>query len=171
MKRYFLMFFSLHYLFVWVPSAVGQASQTADYKWQSDNRGGVTITVYVGINRAITIPNSINGNPVTSIGVSAFSRKQLTGVTIPNSVTSIEEYAFYNNQLTSITIPGSVTSIGESAFAHNQLTSVTIGANLMLNAWKNPFGSEGLVDAYNSAGRQSGTYTRPNADSTTWTRR
>jgi tRNA G37 N-methylase TrmD len=126
MKRCFLIFFSLHYLFVWVPSAVGQASQSADYKWQSDGRGGVIITGYNGIDRAITIPNSINGNPVTSIGDSAFSRNQLTSVTIPNSVTSIGEYAFCNNLLASVTIPNSVTSIENGVFYRNQLTNITI---------------------------------------------
>ena len=65
-------------------------------------------------------------NSVTSIGDSAFSRNNLTNITIPNSVTSIGNYAFYNNNLTNITIPNSVTSIGNYAFFRNNLTSVTI---------------------------------------------
>jgi len=75
----------------------------------------------------LVITDTVLGEPVTSIGDSAFSGNQLTSVTIGNSVTSIGNSAFANNKLTSVTIPNSVTSIGESAFSGNQLTSVTIG--------------------------------------------
>ena len=44
---------------------------------------------------AITIPSTLGGDPVTSIGDGAFSGcSSLTSVTIPNSVTSIGERAF-----------------------------------------------------------------------------
>ena len=86
----------------------------------------VTITGYTGSGGSVTIPGTIDGKPVTSIGNSAFNQKKLTSVTIPNSVTSIGDYAFQDNQLTSVIIPNSVTSIGGYAFSRNQLTSVTI---------------------------------------------
>ena len=73
---------------------------------------------------SVTIPDS-----VTSIGSSAFSGcSGLTSVIIPDSVTSIGSSAFSGcSGLTSITIPDSVTSIGESAFCNcSGLTSVTI---------------------------------------------
>ena len=78
---------------------------------------------------AITIPSSLGGYPVTSIGNDAFRDcSGLTSVTIPNSVTSIGGSAFYGcSRLTSVTIPNSVTSIGGSAFrVCSSLTSVTI---------------------------------------------
>ena len=77
----------------------------------------------------ITIPTSLGGYCVTSIGNSAFSRcNGLTSVTIPNSVTNIGSSAFYYcSGLTSVTIPNSVTSIGSSVFYYcSSLTSVTI---------------------------------------------
>ena len=88
----------------------------------------VMITGYTGTNKAISIPAQMRNLPVTEIRSSAFSKKDLTSVTIPNSVTSIGISAFANNNLTSVTIPNSVTSIGDNAFSTNkQLTSVTIG--------------------------------------------
>ena len=78
---------------------------------------------------AVTIPSSLGGKPVTSIGSCAFYIcSGLTSVTIPNSVTSIGSKAFSEcSGLTSVTIPDSVTSIGRDAFYNcGGLTSVTI---------------------------------------------
>ena len=67
---------------------------------------------------AVTIPSTLGGKPVTSIGDGTFYYcDDLTSVTIPDSVTSIGERAFYNcSGLTSVTMPDSVTRIGSSAF-------------------------------------------------------
>jgi len=90
----------------------------------------ITITgCDMGASGALTIPATIEGNPVTSIGESAFNGCiSLTSITIGNSVTSIGEAAFaYCDILTSITIGNSVTSIGEGAFFNcSSLTSITI---------------------------------------------
>ena len=77
----------------------------------------------------VTIPSTLGGKPVTSIGSSAFSGcSGMTSVTIPFGVTSIGSHAFYSCLgLTSVTIPSGVTSIGEYAFwCCSGLTSVTI---------------------------------------------
>ena len=78
---------------------------------------------------AITIPSTLGGYSVTSIGAFAFyDCSSLTSVTIPDSVTSIGSSAFEGcSGLTSITIPDSVTSIGNSAFSEcYNLTGVYI---------------------------------------------
>ena len=54
------------------------------------NSGTFTIIGYTGLGGAVTIPDTINGLPVTSIGSCAFQFcTSLTSVTIPNSVTRI----------------------------------------------------------------------------------
>jgi hypothetical protein len=120
------------------------------------NNGAITITGYnAGINRAIVVPDTINGYPVTSIGDYAFQfiGNGLTNVTIPNSVTNIGSYAFFDcgftsltlgtniirigtnafcycSSLTGITIPASVTSIEYAAFCDTAITNVIISANV-----------------------------------------
>ena len=103
------------------------------------NSGAITITGYSGSGGAVTIPDTINGLPVTSIGNSAFfnnlpdyNSSSLTSVTIPNSVTNIGQQAFSGcNSLTSVNIPNGVTSIGDYAFySCYSLTSVSIGTSV-----------------------------------------
>jgi BspA type Leucine rich repeat region (6 copies) len=97
------------------------------------NNGAITITSYrSGPGGAVTIPDSINGLPVTSIGDAAFSafynarlHNYPFSVVIPSSVTNIGSGAFASTSLTSVTIPASVTLLGEGVFQGcSNLTSV-----------------------------------------------
>lgn len=95
----------------------------------STTSGKVTIDKYVGSDSAVTIPSTLDGYPVISIGHDAFyANYGVTNVTIPTGVTTIGYMAFDNCiNLTSITIGSSVTSIGDGAFnGCASLASVTI---------------------------------------------
>ena len=78
---------------------------------------------------AITVPSTLGGYTVVTIGATAFiGCSGLTSVTIPSCVTSIGYRAFLGcTGLTSVAIPSSVTSIGGSAFwGCSNLTTVEI---------------------------------------------
>ena len=79
---------------------------TADGFLWAETENGFGIFGYIGEASSATIPETINGNDVTSIGSSAFSGcTSLTSVTIPDSVTSIGDAAFWGcSSLTSVHI-------------------------------------------------------------------
>jgi hypothetical protein len=104
------------------------AAQAQDFTCITNN-GTITITRYTGPGGDVTIPDTIHGLPVTSIGDHAFFRSTtLTSVTIPDSVTSIGIEAFGEcTSLTNVTIGNSVTSIGNGSFRGcSSLTTFTI---------------------------------------------
>ena len=76
------------WLLLTVPAAV-----QAQFNYTTNN-GTITITGYTGPAGAVTVPSTINGLPVTSIGQQAFFFAGVTSVSIPGSVTYIGGYAF-----------------------------------------------------------------------------
>ena len=110
------------------------AATNGDLTYEVQDEGTIKITdCNESASGALTIPSTIDGKKVTSIGKKAFEHcRKLTNITIPNSVTSIEEYAFDSCiSLTNITIPDSVTSIGIYAFyGCSSLTNITIPGNV-----------------------------------------
>ena len=119
----------------------------------SDGEAEVSGFVPFGCVPDLVIPETFEGNSVTSIGYEAFKMSCLTSVTIPNSVTRIGSYAFWSNlllasvhigngvtvigfnafggnQLTSIVIPNSVITIGSRAFTSNKLTRIVLGSSV-----------------------------------------
>jgi hypothetical protein len=96
------------------------------------NNGTINITGYTGSGGVVTILDTIDVLPVTSIGSNAFQYcTNLTNITIPNSVVNIGENAFqgcYN--LTNILIGINVTNMEAYAFQNcSNLASIYFQSN------------------------------------------
>ena len=94
------------------------------------NNGKVTITGYKGNGIRLTIPDRIEGYPVTEIANSAFYKGEFTRVVLPETLQSISDHAFNRcNEITKIVIPSSVTTIGKQAFSDCQNLSEVVFAD------------------------------------------
>ena len=86
------------------PVVWGYIDWSGEFEY-SVNGDSVTIDKYIGTNTKVTIPSSIDGLPVTSIGGGAFSScTNLTSITIPDSITSINCSFYWCTSLTSIVV-------------------------------------------------------------------
>ena len=112
----------------------------------------------------ITIPDSVSG-----LGQGAFARNRLTGVAISDSIGILDSAVFAYNSLSNVVIPGGVLIIDYAVFACNPVTSITIREGVSLR-WEMLGGNDSFEQAYEKSGRLAGTYTRPNPESTVWTR-
>jgi len=99
----------------WLTTAL--INPVADFTYTTNN-GAITITGYVGAGGNVIIPDTINGDLVTSIGDSAFLNVTgMTNVVFGSGVTSIGDHAFDScSSLTSVIIPATVTNLGTYAF-------------------------------------------------------
>lgn len=115
--------------------------------------GSVTITGAVKDCSKYVIPDTIEGYPVTTIGIGAFARKEslVTEVVIPDGVTRIEVGAFTEcANLTTLTLPSSLTFIGEDAFGSSNFNNVYYGGSAeQWNAIEVGDKNDGLLNASN----------------------
>jgi len=81
-------------------------------------------------NLSVTIPDTLQGKPVTSIDDSVFSNLSISSVNLSKNLRRIGVGAFASNRITQILIPDSVESIGMGAFRNNELRKVTLGDGL-----------------------------------------
>jgi hypothetical protein len=82
------------------------------------NNGELAVLSYTGPGGDVTIPDTIDGLPVTSIGMNAFySRTTLTNLTIGSNVRSVGGAAFEScTSLTNANIGRGLTNLGYHAF-------------------------------------------------------
>ena len=116
-------------------AAAEEALGASEFSYVSVN-GGISVTGYNGTAANVTIPSSINGKTVVSIGEEAFRQKPVTRVTLPATLTSIGRKCFYGCESLEVVNLGSCPSlktIGEGAFSLcNSLAAVRIPDSVTL---------------------------------------
>ncbi len=65
-----------------------------NFKYRILDDNTAEICGYTGKNAVVTVPDSIDSKPVTSIGRTAFYSGKIKEVTIPNTVKNIKWWAF-----------------------------------------------------------------------------
>ncbi len=134
---------------------------------------GVIVIGYDGSEQVLTIPETVNGVPVTAIGEGAFEGDAvLTRIVLPQSLLTIGERAFAGSKLITADL-GGAQDIGASAFeACNGLTYLTmesaqnIGENafagcILLKSLPLPEGLSAIADGAFSGCTGVGTVTLP----------
>lgn len=118
----------------WTPSPPDQ------FEYAS-NAGGITITMYVGTSQNVSVPATVNGLPVTSIGANAFRGSRVRTLAIPGTVISVGDGAFaFCSNLLSVSFLGSAPALGPTVFAGDSATIYYTGAP----GWTIPAGYTGL---------------------------
>lgn len=88
-----------------------------EWTFTTASAGTITITGYTGGGAHVTVPETINGMPVTRIANGAFRGKtDLKTMTLPSGLVAIGSQAFMMSGLTRITIPDGVTAIERETF-------------------------------------------------------
>lgn len=119
-----------------------------DYIYTILENGTAEIVRYSGRDGTVSIPETLDGYPVTVIGNAAFdSCSYVTSVTIPDGVTAVDDYAFiYCRGMTSVTLPDSLEVIGADAFTGcSGLASVSLPDGLRIIGRDAFFGCSGLT--------------------------
>jgi hypothetical protein len=110
---------------IWEATFGGRPAVLLPYTYTTTD-GAISITGYTGSGGAVTIPDSINGLPVTGIADWAFSDcTNLTSITIPASNISIGNWAFAGCiNLTGVYFLGNAPSLGLNVFSGDDYATV-----------------------------------------------
>ena len=96
-------------------------TKTVDGLTMQISGGEATVTAWNKTAEHVTIPDEVDGYPVSAIGPSVFTYR-LSSVTLPEGLKEIGNRAFYGSGITSIELPEGLRKIGENAFANSRLT-------------------------------------------------
>lgn len=114
--------------------ADGISRESGDYEYVLLKDGTAELSFYKNSKAtSLTVPSSIDGYRVTSIGEECFTYMiLLTEVTISEGITSISPLAFENcSQLVTLHLPSSLTTVADMAFIGcSSLSNVTYGGDL-----------------------------------------
>ena len=101
-----------------VGGIVAGAELSGDFRYGMLDDGTAEITGYVGSDKNVDIPSSIDGAKVTRIGEAAFNgNTSITSVDIPKNVIAVGAKAFNGcTELAKVTLPDGIKVIDEYAF-------------------------------------------------------
>ncbi len=115
------------------PSTQANRVEMVDYQYKVDKeKEEVTLTKYIGSDMSPSIPETVAGFNVTTIGSACFKNQKITSVYIPKTVTAINTAAFNNCQsLKTVYFLGTnYVDIGESVFENCvSLSNISLSAN------------------------------------------
>jgi hypothetical protein len=106
----------------------------AQFTYNTNTDGTLTITGYTGSGGAITIPTNINGLTVSGIGTQVlFTNTTVTSLTIPGSVTNFANNAFWAALgISTVTLGNGISSVGSNMFSYcTNLSEVTLPSGLI----------------------------------------
>lgn len=133
MKKYthvFILMLCALFCMLAVPADEAQAAVTVgDFEFeQYSGDSGYTLTKYNGSDAAVTIPDTVNGRDVISIGTSAFEGTDITKVDLSGTkVTSIGYYAFSDcASLTEVSFPATLETIDNWVFYKSGIEKVDL---------------------------------------------
>jgi uncharacterized repeat protein (TIGR02543 family) len=96
---------------------------------------------------AITIPETLDGQTIKSIGKSSFSDGYIFEINLPKTLVTIQYGAFSYCELTDLFIPASVESIGEVAFLRNNIRNISFEEGSRLKTIENDaFSSNKIIN-------------------------
>jgi hypothetical protein len=126
---------TIGYVDVWLYAWWKDDPDNNPYEYTDNSlNGGVIITKYFtydGQIQTITIPDALDGKPVTAIGEGAFANVNLDSIVLPAQLEVIGNKAFaYNSWIENIVIPDTVKSIGKLAFQSCSLKGIGFGKGL-----------------------------------------
>ena len=109
------------------------------YTYTTKDDNTIEVCSYTGKRRYASVPVSIEGKLVTSVGEQCFAdNTRLRSVELPDTITEIGGWAFSGcSSLRRIEIPDAVTEIGIEAFANcSRLSEISIGIDSNLTTIK-----------------------------------
>ena len=112
-----------------------------EYSYSLNDDGSATILTCKSGDEVLTVPEELDGRPVTAIGDRAFILCYfLRKITLPEGVASIGELAFANCQsLKDVILPDGLVSIGSEAFNNCTSLSVISLPDSVTDVGSNPF--------------------------------
>lgn len=132
------------------PPVQEQPNPVSDFEYGESIRGGIIITRYIGSDHSVVIPDTIDGTPVTVIGMHAFGREHpVETVWLPDSIEFIYDKAFYAcGTLTEIRFGKNLKTIDEKAFWEcKSLQRLDLSNTALTEIGKEAFyGCEGITE-------------------------